>query len=133
MRGKLSEAEKALIRKLHNQCNYEVAQLAEEFERSETIIKIVLGMEVQETKTRTSFGHGYDQIPVELDRGQIKFYLPKDLTIEDVHKVVDAMYDYYQMNGEDEIIEIQSKPLDKFALMRKIIEEEALDDEEVPA
>jgi hypothetical protein len=141
VRGKISEAEKAMARKLYNHFSFTVEDIAVELERSENSIRSILGLEVvSETpvRTRTAYGHGYESLTVELDRGEIKFYLPKELTENDAQKVIDAIYEHYNFlpddfgSQEDDIF-IPSKPEDKFAIMRRIIEEEAIDEEEVPA
>lgn len=133
MRGKVSEAQRSLVKKLYENYKMSPEDIAEQLGRSVNSVNAILGLETApEQKTRTAFTPGYEQLTVDLDRGQVKFYLPKDLTEEDVEMVLDTIVLHYGLETTDSIpmeeIEIVN-PKDKFAVMRQIIEETALEAE----
>lgn len=130
MRGKISDVQKSLIKKMWNTATFTVEELAAHFNRTPEAINVVLGFaEANETKAINY--HTYEKLSVELDRGELKFYLPKDLTAEDVDRIVQEIYSHFEIETlvvDEEIIDIPyDSTNDRFAMMRQIIEEEALD------
>ena len=138
MRGKISEAEKSLIRKLYAK-EFTLEDISTETERGIDTIKSVLGLEVSTKSPRMATYSGFDTIEATLDRGQVKFYLPKNLTAEDLELIVTAMYDHFDQElpwgDQDEDISLPeptkryfSGMEDRYAMMRQIIEAEDLVD-----
>lgn len=136
MRGKISEAQRSLVKKLYEKYNMSIEDIAEQVSRSVDSVKVILGMAPSpEPKTRTAFTPGYEQITATLDRGDVKFYLPKDLTDEDVEGIIDAIVVHYGLQTADDILmeiepERKTRLPDKYEKMRRIIEETAMEAEE---
>lgn len=123
-RGRISEAEASLIKKLFSSGKYSVSELASNLERSEDSIKQLLGLETHKEPKRI-YNYSFEHIKANLDRGECKFYLPKDLTMEDVEEIVASIYAHYGFEQfEFEEIEIPSN----YESIRRAVYEEPLFD-----